>query len=204
MAWGRDGRGRVVVLGGGGFWRWSFRGASPAPSLGGWWRRLTHWLARSDFESRLTIRPEEFVAGRGKAVTFVGRVSDESYRPVPGVEVEVVVTSGGGDSRRLDLSGEEGILRGVLDGLAPGRYRYVGTARARGQVLGTVDGRFAVDSLGTEMERLEADHEALHRLARASGGRVWNPDSLESLGEVMLIVLLAALEWFLRRRRGLV
>jgi hypothetical protein len=226
MSWAREGRGRIVLLGGGGFWRWGFRGATPVSSLDGWWRRLAHWLARSEVESRLEIRPEEFVTGRGRPVTFVGRVSDESYQPVPGVEVEVEV-AGEGDPSRLALAGDEGILRGVLEGLSPGRYRYTGTARMDGRVLGTVEGRFAVDSLGTELERLEADHEALHRIARASGGRVWHPDSLAALGESMrsasrageervqlalwdhplffaVIVVLASLEWFLRRRRGLV
>jgi hypothetical protein len=227
MSWVREGRGRVAVLGGGGFWRWGFRGTSHAPSLEGWWRRLAHWLARSEVESRLEIRPEEFVTGRGKPVTFVGRVSDESFQPVQDVEVEVEVGAPDREPVRLALSGSEGILRGVLEGLPPGRYRYAGTARSQGRVLGTVEGRFAVDSLGTEMERLESDPEALLRLARASGGRLWHPDSLDALGETLrsasrageervqlalwdhpvlfaLIVVFASLEWFLRRRRGLV
>jgi hypothetical protein len=110
---------------------------------------------------------------------------------------------------------------------SPGRYRYEGRASSGGNALGTVEGVFAVDSLGAEMERLEADHEILARIAQASGGKLWSPDSLGGLNEEFraiaqaeeervhvalwdspfafaLFVAFASAEWFLRRRRGMI
>jgi hypothetical protein len=81
--------------------------------------------------------------------------------------------------------------------------------------------------VGVETERLEADHELLERVASVSGGRVWSPDSLSDLDHALALraaadeervqiamwdhpfffvvfVSLLSLEWFLRRRRGLV
>jgi hypothetical protein len=86
---------------------------------------------------------------------------------------------------------------------------------------------FAVDSLGTELDRLESDHELLARLAEATGGRFWHPDSLDNLARDLelvaqaeaeqvqvplwdqplafaLFILLGSAEWILRRRRGLI
>jgi hypothetical protein len=222
-----------MALAAGGIWRWEFMSTAHGSGgniMPGWWRRVAHWLARPGIETRLDIHPEEDVVSRGEAVTFVARVTDEAYQPVPGVDVDVTVTPAAGveqEPRRVRLSGAEGFYSGVLEGLPPGRYRYQGHARTETEVLGTVEGVVTVDSLGTEMERLEADHELLERIAAVSGGRLWHPDSLVGLSESFSVmaeeeeeriqvaiwnhplvfvafVLFASLEWFLRRRRGLV
>jgi hypothetical protein len=233
LSWARHGQGSVMALAAGGIWRWEFMSTAHGSGgniMPGWWRRVAHWLARPGIETRLDIHPEEDVVSRGEAVTFVARVTDEAYQPVPGVDVDVTVTPAAGveqEPRRVRLSGAEGFYSGVLEGLPPGRYRYQGHARTETEVLGTVEGVVTVDSLGTEMERLEADHELLERIAAVSGGRLWHPDSLVGLSESFSVmaeeeeeriqvaiwnhplvfvafVLFASLEWFLRRRRGLV
>ena len=76
------------------------------------------------------------------------------------------------------------------------------------------------------IERLEADHELLARLASTTGGALWSPDSLEGLPRQLqmaaesdeerrqfdlwdhpltfaLFVMIGSAEWFLRRRHGL-
>jgi hypothetical protein len=202
-----------------------------------WWRRAVHWLAQPGSESHFDIHAEKPVVARGERMSFAARVTDDAYRPVPDVSVRVTVRperrtaapldSAAAAPREVELAGGEGFYRGSLEELPPGRYRYSGEARAGGRVIGTAEGAVAVDSLGAEMERLEADHELLERMAAASGGRLWHPDSLGSLSETLessarneaervqvalwdhpalfvLFVLAASLEWFLRRRRGLI
>jgi hypothetical protein len=167
---------------------------------------------------------------RGRRVAFAARVTDDAYQPIADAEVEVAVTPAAGaetEPRRVSLTGGGGFFSGALDGLPPGRYRYEARARSGNEALGTVEGVFAVDSLGAEMERLEADHELLERVAGATGGRLWHPDSLQTLAEELrtmaqseeervqlavwdspllfvLFVLLVSAEWLLRRRRGLI
>jgi hypothetical protein len=233
LSWMRAGQGRVLAFTAGGVWKWDFKSTGLGPGgnvLPSWWRRAAHWLARPDIEARVDIHPEENVIGRGKSVVFVARVTDESYQPVAGAEAEVSVSrtdSSGAQPTRFALEGSEGILSGAIQGLAPGRYRYEGRASSGGNALGAVDGVFAVDSLGAEMERLEADHELLARIAQASGGKLWSPDSLDGLSEEFraiaqaeeervqvalwdspfafaLFVAFASAEWFLRRRRGMI
>ncbi len=233
LSWMRSGQGRVLLFAGAGMWKWDFAGAEHGPTgriMPGWWRRAAHWLARPDLETRVDVHPEDYVVARGKPVTFVARVTDEAYRPIPDAEVEVTVTPAAASDQEpqsVSLSGSEGILSGAFENLDPGRYRFTGRARSGSNALGTVEGVFAVDSLGTEMERLEADHELLARVAEAGNGRLWSPDSLGALGDTFrsisqaeeervqvalwdspwvfaLFVLFASLEWLLRRRRGLV
>jgi hypothetical protein len=233
LSWFRLGRGRVLFLAAGGAWKWGFTSASHTPggaAIPGWWRRTVHWLARPGQETRLDIHPEEYVVARGRPVTFVARVTDETFQPVPGVEVEVELLPAGDPDAppiSLRLGGAEGFYQGTARDLPPARYRYQGVARLDAESLGTVEGTLVVDSLGTEVERLEPDHEVLERIAAASGGAAWEPDSLEGLGQAfhlhaqaeeervqvalwdhpllfVLLVLAASAEWYLRRRQGLI
>ncbi|NNF08040.1 MAG: hypothetical protein HKN21_14850 [Candidatus Eisenbacteria bacterium] len=233
VSWSTTGAGRVLLLAAGGFWNWEFLSSAHRTSHGtmpAWWRRAVHWIAKPDVDTRLDIHPEDFVSGLGDPIRFVARVTDQSYQPLPGVSVDVAVNSIQGDSTStysLSLGGEQGFLSGAFEQLPPGRYRYEATASTDSQNLGTVDGVFAVDSLGAEMERLEANHELLSRIARATGGVHWNPDSLGTAFEALerisqgeeeteqvdlwdhpltfaLFVLLGSAEWLLRRRRGLI
>jgi len=233
LSWARLGRGRVILLAAGGVWKWGFNSVTHAPggaAVPGWWRRTVHWLARPAQETRLDIHPEEYVVPRGNPVTFVARVTDEAYQPLPDVDVSVDLLPEGAPDResiQVHLGGAEGFYQGTVRDLPPARYRYQGTARHGADALGTVEGTLVVDSLGTEVERLEADHEVLERISAASGGSLWEPDSLEGLGQAfqihaqaeeervqvalwdnpllfVILVLAASAEWYLRRRQGLI
>ena len=234
LSWHQAGQGRVLLLAADGIWRWQFGSTAQhtgATVLPPWWRRAAHWLARPTVEGQVDIRPEKAVVPRGQNVVFVAHVNDENYRPVPNASVEVSITPAdtthGARPTKLELSGNQGFLTGSAGALPPGHYRYHGRARTPKSELPPMDGQFVVDSLGVEMERLEADHETLERLAAASGGRMWDPDSLNGLDHALsqeavareersqvvlwdhplvfvIFVLLVSAEWLLRRRRGLV
>jgi hypothetical protein len=146
------------------------------------------------------------------------------------VEVELRLLPEGEPDREpvtVRLTGTEGFYQGAVLDLPPARYRYEGVARSGTEALGAVEGTLVVDSLGTEVERLEPDHEVLERMAAASNGSLWSPDSLAGLGQAfqlhaeteeervqlalwdhpllfVILVLAASAEWFLRRRKGLV
>lgn len=234
LSWHQVGQGRVLLLAADGIWRWQFGSSSQhsgATILPPWWRRAAHWLARPTVEGQVDIRPEKAVVPRGQNVVFVAHVNDENYRPVDNASVGVTITPAdtthGARPTRLDLTGNQGFLTGSAGALPPGHYRYQGRARTPKSELPPMDGQFVVDSLGVEMERLEADHETLERVAAASGGRMWAPDSLRGLDQALaqeavareeraqvvlwdhplvfvIFVLLVSAEWLLRRRRGLV
>ena len=231
LSWRESGQGRVLLFAAEGVWRWQFLSGSQTGILAPWWRRAAHWLARPTVEGQVDIRPEKSVIPRGQRVTFSARVNDENHKPVTGADVEVTLTpidtTHGARPARIVLAGNQGFMSGSAEGLLPGQYRYHGTARISGRELPSVDGRLIVDSLGVEMERLEADHETLERMAAAAGGHVWAPDSLGGLDDALsrqavvreeraqvvlwdhplvfiIFVLLVSFEWLLRRRRGLV
>ena len=234
LSWHQAGQGRVLLLAAGGIWRWQFSGGSQntgATIMPPWWRRAAHWLARPTVEGQVDIRPEKPVVPRGQNVVFVAHVNDANYRPVPNASVDVTIvpadTTHGAHTSHLELLGNQGFLTGSAGALPPGHYRYHGRAQVSKTDLPPMDGQFVVDSLGVEMERLEADHEMLERIASASGGRVWAPDSLRGLDAALsqeaiaheersqivlwdnpivfvIFVLLVSAEWLLRRRRGLV
>ena len=232
MTWGSYEKGNVLLLSGGGYWRWMFTSSSRSSggeAIASWWRRSAKWLAQPQVDTRLEVRPVDFVTSHGRQVSFVGRALDQNFQGIPGTSVSMQVASVEDTltQRELSLSGRDGFLKGDLQGLSPGRYQYRATVAAEDQVLGVVGGSFAVDSVSTELSRLEGDLEQLQTIAEATGSRVWHPDSLDQLMQDLklagqadverklvdlwahpltfgIFVGLAGTEWWLRRRRGLI
>ena len=118
----------------------------------------------------------------------------------------------------------DGVYQATLEALAPGSYRAVATIGTSDTVLGHAAAGFAVAEQSLELAATGLNEGLLEGIAQASGGRYYAADSLPrdgaeiALGSYqrrftfdprravwayVLIALLAGVEWFLRRRRGL-
>ena len=111
----------------------------------------------------------------------------------------------------------------------PGDYTIEVTATRKGELLGTARARFIVSQQDLELDNASADLDSMKGVAKSSGGEVIEPEQLPKwLAELMkktdyldvkqetkmtlwdqwplflCIVVLLTLEWFLRKRWGLV
>ena len=112
---------------------------------------------------------------------------------------------------------------------APGDYWVRASAKQGGQMLGfDAFTRFIVDARDLELDYPSADHEFLKQLASITGGSTQKPEELDGLIDrlkaaklneltriqlitlwdnwwfLMTFVSVMSLEWFLRKKRGLV
>ena len=114
---------------------------------------------------------------------------------------------------------------------AEGAYRFRATASKDGRTLGTATGGFAVGALTLEFQETRANVSLMRQVARRSGGAFMVPSSSAALasqlaesahlqalvqrrtteselwrryGFMIAIVVLLTLEWFLRKRSGMV
>jgi hypothetical protein len=224
---------RVLLVAGRGVWRWEFltwgagrSGDAPARL----WSSAVRWLVSRDEFKRTEVRPEAPAFRRGERVRFFGRSLDESFRPVDGATLRVVLTRSDDPafSREVALapSGPPGEHRGAATDLPPGLYRYRGEATRAGLSLGSDEGEFVVSERSAEFEETPLDEGTLRAVAEASGGRYlhaseYRPGGLglrleEKRREVrreiplwnhpalyLAVVRLFVAEWFLRKRRDL-
>lgn len=189
------------------------------------------WLRVRDDQRPVRIRAARTLYASGERVDLIGTVRDASEQPVDDAEVSAVVRGPGGDRTVRLASVGGGRYTAAVDALPSGDYRIQGTAVLRGTTLGQDDNRFSVGDLDIEQLAISADTATMGEIGRRSGGASLPSvaidrliDSLEHHPAMMsssetsavdfalwshpwllgLALLCFSLEWFLRKRSGLV
>ncbi|MCI0707303.1 MAG: FixH family protein [Ignavibacteriae bacterium] len=133
------------------------------------------------------------------------------------------------DEMKLSPVGN-GQYEGSLDFLNEGDYRYSATARVNGDVAGEDNGTFSVGGLNIEFLETRMNKELLQQIASRTGGAYYSPGDVASLASDIaalpgfkpresvqsedielwnkswmlgLVVGLFSLEWFVRKRNGM-
>jgi hypothetical protein len=161
-----------------------------------------------------------------------GQVYDEALRPLSDAAVSIQLTSPEGQLFPYEMQAR-GNGRYVLDtGVLPaGTYQYEAVAQRDEQVLGTDSGVFSIGQRSLEFRRTRADVDLMGQIASRSGGvmvQANDPEGLEAairnsvaytprteiqseefrlwqrLPSLFLVLTLLSLEWFFRKRWGLV
>lgn len=205
-------------------------GGTPSEVLGDFIGNALRWVSVADDEKQVRIRASKEVYSLGESVRILGQVYDESYQPMNEADVRVEMTSGG-ESYSLTLApAGSGRYEGVMSNLPAGDYRFTGTASLDGNELGSDDGRFVIDEVGIEFLQTSMNVALLRSLAERTGGAFYTvgsagsiigdirahqgfePKSIETEEEFsfresiwFLFAALAffAVEWFLRKRSGM-
>lgn len=230
----RRGASRSAVVLASGLWRWRIAPesvdegpAAHAALLDG----LLRWLSAPEDDRPVRVRPVSRSFDGSDPVRFVGQVYDDAAQPVSDAVVEVRIALPGGEERSLDLQPlGTGRYSGVVATLEEGSYDYTAVATREGAVLGEDRGSFAVEPLTIEYLDTRADPALMAVVAQRTGGAVLpasadglrrgledrgllEPRVLTSESTLRLwhiapllaaLLVLLTLEWFLRKRRGLV
>lgn len=229
---GGAGKGRVLFGNGAGLWRWDFRmwgiGRSNATYERFWSNAVRGLVSRGGFRN-VTVRPENMTYNRGETVTFRGLALDGSLAPVEGARVEVTLRRHEGEAERFILEpdpAEAGAYRRTVGPFPPGDYAYEAEVLRGSAPIGEDRGEFSVSDFSAEFLETETNIPLLRALARATGGALLLPDSVdvwdgdlalpsrsrrllderEIWNHWVLFFLLLALfsaEWWIRKRKGL-
>jgi hypothetical protein len=185
----------VVALGDG-YWRWAFRGEQARATYRRLWAALAGWLARdATVADEEVVSPVRRVVPRGDAVAWraPGHGEDSLRISVSDAAGATVLDT------LLELGGDGTVETAVLP---PGHYTY--RASVNGQNAG---GPFTVEPFAAEWVRpavaLEDLAPAGAALGDARAGTVRGRPVRASPWPWLVLVLLLALEWTLRRRWGL-
>jgi len=222
---------KTLVLLGAGLYRWDILmwGAGGTNEvLRTFIGNSVRWLVTRGENKPLRLSTNKRIYRSGEKVYFSAQVYDESYRPVEKALVTIKFTSPLKREYTLQLNDVgDGRYRKTFKVFESGNYRVTGEAFLHNRFLGRDETKFAVSSFNPEFLETKANPELLRDLAVVTGGKSGPPDSLSSIVKAMrfpryplvltreaeaynlptllaVIVILLSIEWFIRKRKGMV
>lgn len=221
---------KVGVFLGDGLWRWRLQEYALEQEQTSFDELLEKWVqylvARQD-KRRFRVRTTDAEFATSEPVQFEVETYNEIYEPITGKNIELRVTDEAGKDRLYSFVNTTPNFLYRLRNLPEGVYNYEASTRLGGTTK-TSSGQFTVRQLQLEALNTTADFALLQRLARNNGGTFFTSDQLSSLQDsllsvsakprvhvseertqildlpwlLVLIVLLASLEWFFRKFKG--
>jgi hypothetical protein len=224
------GAGRVMAFGGDTTWHWWMDGFESAHKR--FWRQVVLWLARKDQtqEGSVWVKLEKRRFAPAERVAFTVGAQSPSGELLPDAryKAEVVLPDGTRSPVVLIHQGEQ-LAGSFRQTQAAGDYAIELAATDKNQFLGSTRARFTVFPQDLELDNASADSSAMESLAAMTGGQSLAPEQLsELIGRLgqqtqqleiqqetkktfwdkwpffLTLVGLLAMEWYLRKRWGLV
>lgn len=188
--------------------------------------KTLRWLVNREDINQVQILPTQKVYNVGETVLFSGQVFDAFYHPVEGAQIEITVSRGEEKISREMVPESNGYYTQSFSGLTEGEYRYQIVARQGKSLLGSRRGSIRIMPFYIEYQDIQGNASLLKELAASSGGRYYRvkeflqkfPGSRFEMRNQMLLselqiwqysfwlfvlILLLALEWFFRKKWGL-
>ncbi len=227
----RYGAGRVLYAGFDESWRWRYEVGDLYHQK--FWNQVTKWIMEAPFpvqDKYVSLDSGPVTYAPGETAEIRVRVRDGQGRLLLKAKAEAHVFRDGRKVATVELAPDEnqgGTLRGKTSALLPGLYEI--RVRVDGLPESEMKARteFAVAAQGSsELAQLNCDEELLRQLAFHSGGQYFREEDIGGLAERLQpmsegriiesetvlwqsywwfgpLVLVLAMEWFLRKRAGM-
>ncbi len=223
------GLGRTILFATGGSWRWQMLQDHTDMTHETFWRQLARWLV-SDSPNQVSITtPRQVLSDEGR-VRLRADVRDKAFTRMGDAKVEAHFLGPDGAASLLELNPsqtETGIYEGEWEAEKPGSYLVEVTGTRGTTEVGRDVLTFRRENGVAENFRTEQNRELLEKLSDETGGRYFRPSDLAKLPQeisyseagittreirdlwdmpilFLLLILLRAAEWLVRRKWGAV
>lgn len=219
------GRGHASIFATGGSWRWQMSLPVEDQRHEAFWRQMLRGLVTD------VPRQVEFVAtSQGDDIRVRATLRDKSFQPQRDLQVTAVTTLPTGYTETLALkpvADQPGVYEASMTPDASGTFFMDMLARRGTEVISTARTAVHHEQGAAEYFSLRQNRSLLTQLAQATGGQYWSPGSLADLPQAirfspagiteqqtkplwdmpivfLLLIILKASEWILRRRWGII
>lgn len=218
----------IAVFVGEGIWRWRVDALKNNSNVfDAWVTKIINYLLSTNNDNRFRIIAKSIYQST-EAINIQAELLNQSGELINTPEVQISINSNKGFSGNFFFSRTGNAYTLSLGQLPPATYTYSATALLKDNPL-TAKGTFIVEQSDIEMQNLTADHNLLKDIARVSGGKFFLYSSLDSLDKIlqsesinqtyftiekttspimqswiylMVIIVLLAFEWFIRKYMG--
>ena len=222
---------RSISVLAGNIWKWKLQTVKKENHLfDSFITNSVKWLNSADDIKRIKINTLRKSYSQGEPVDFVARVFDESLNPLEDAEVNVDISSG---KNKYDLSLQNiapGIYEGSININEKGDFNFNGQVSLNGSQIGKDNGSFNIGEIDLEFLNPRMNYEFLNLLSQSTHGEFFLPNEFDNYERKIsavisgsskekivtseinfwssewllgLVVLLFSLEWFLRKRFGM-
>ncbi len=189
------------------------------------------WLSVDQNEKNIRIRTSKQQYVKNEPVEFIAQVYDAAFTPIDNANVNIKISSGQ-TSRDVTLNSlGNGRYTAKVEGLAEGDFFYQGSVEVNQAKLGSASGRFSIGDIALEYINLQMNAPLLRNLSARTGGNFYTPETVNTFLDdikknpnfkpvsftdkyesalwnlpyiLAAVILLFAMEWFLRKKFGMI
>ncbi len=225
------GRQRSISLIAGDIWRWQLSVADRNPLFfSSFINDIVKWLNLADSKKQFTISTGKKIYSLGEKIEFTAELYDQTFTPISSADITLDIRRGQTNyNLKLDKV-RDGIFNGNLELTETGDYSFDAIAKFDGVELKSDAGRLSIVTGSVEKLDTRMNMNFLKQLAHISGGNYFSIDDTDKFIEeikkvnqksdnsqiifdeiqiwsntwtMVLIICLFAIEWFIRKRIGM-
>jgi hypothetical protein len=224
------GESRCISLLGDEIWRWKINN-NDQQIFDQFISNLTSWLTADPMKDRFIVSLSKKEFNFGEDINFVSELYDDKLSPIDNAEVSISLMNNDSEQEIYLTNNGNGIYSSMVPASMVGDLEYLAKATKQGNLLGETKGKITVNDLDIEKSDTHMNKEFLKNISMVSGGsyqdETLDDSTLASLNEViennakvvrnineynlwmneyilMIIILLFGIEWFIRKRSGMI
>ena len=167
------------------FWRLrqnTFRESDSFDLFDEWLYNNIQWLIVKEDKRKFRVRPVKELFSGNERVLFKGNVYDDSYNPLPGVEIKLTLKDSEGKENVYYMQEVgNGQYSLEMSNLSEGTYSYFADGKKNDVAVGSDRGSFEIGRSNIEHFRLQANQSILEQIALRTGGKFVEARNLASL-----------------------
>ncbi len=226
------GKQRTFAILAGDIWKWQLQTAEKHPEFfDNFINDIVKWLNLSSLQKQFSVSTDKKIYSPNEEVSFTAQLYDNTFSPIDTAQIELQISKG---EKKFDLTfapAGNGIYNAVFTPNEAGDYLFSALSFLNGTKMKTDIGRFSVSE--TQIEKIDTRMRPafLKSLAKSTGGEYYSIDNYSNLLDklrginrnpvketgtkkeynlwsdewvLLLIIILFATEWFLRKRSGMI
>jgi hypothetical protein len=222
---------RAVAVLAGDIWKWKLQTARKNLNLfDSFILNCVKWLNTTEEQDRISVKTSKRNYSPGEQIEFLARVSDESLNPLDEADIKVKISSSQNNYEVDMLNAGKGLYEGTLLLNETGDFVFQAEISREGMLLGKDEGSFNVGEIEIELINPVMNYGLLNLLASESNGSYYTSANYQELFNrlaeinkttskekivtsdvtlwsdewlLVIAILLFSLEWFLRKRTGM-